>query len=325
MAMHLILETLGTPYALPLEGVLSLSFVAQLSPPPETAPASVVGLINLRGNIFPVWDLAQRLGHPPPRYERDSTLIFVQSGQATAALLVQAVRDLIDIPASSMATTLHFQAEEHMAACFSGQARLPERVMPILDIKGLIGGTQPIAAEHAPTLDLSHLGKELLEARALNLAQTNAVDEQGLKHYLLIQVAGDPYAIELQDIRELTPLRGVRHLANSPAYIQGAMALRGEILMVINLTAWIRPHVHSENTHAVVVEVNNQRMALAVEQILGLSSFTPQQLSAINSDHGDNRKLCKAMAHNDQLTVGIIEPALLANPQQPQTESFSAL
>lgn len=67
---------------------------------PETrlpsAPPYVRGVINLRGTILPVVDLAVRLGMTATDYTTRSAVIVVSSGSRLVGLLVDAVCDIVE-------------------------------------------------------------------------------------------------------------------------------------------------------------------------------------------------------------------------------------
>lgn len=85
-------------YALPVEAVLEVARPARLTPVPG-APAHVVGVMNLRGEVLPVVDLAALAGLRPPG---DATVIaVVESGGARAGLAVDAVVDVGELPEPS--------------------------------------------------------------------------------------------------------------------------------------------------------------------------------------------------------------------------------
>src|SRR4051794_17014918 len=66
---------------------------------PETrlphAPPFVRGVVNLRGAIIPVVDLARRLGLPPADPGPHSVIIVTQVGPQLVGLLVSAVCDIV--------------------------------------------------------------------------------------------------------------------------------------------------------------------------------------------------------------------------------------
>lgn len=61
------------------------------------APSFIKGMINLRGTVLVVIDLAQRLGLPPLAPTPASVVVVVEDGDKAAGLLVDAVCDIITV------------------------------------------------------------------------------------------------------------------------------------------------------------------------------------------------------------------------------------
>jgi purine-binding chemotaxis protein CheW len=59
------------------------------------APSYVRGVINLRGSVLPIVDLAERLGFPPTDATARQVIIVVQVGGQIIGLLVDAVSDIL--------------------------------------------------------------------------------------------------------------------------------------------------------------------------------------------------------------------------------------
>jgi purine-binding chemotaxis protein CheW len=61
------------------------------------APAYVRGVINLRGAVLPIVDLAERLGLPPSEPSERHVIIVAQVGKQIVGLLVDAVSDILTV------------------------------------------------------------------------------------------------------------------------------------------------------------------------------------------------------------------------------------
>lgn len=66
------------------------------------SPAYVRGVINLRGTVLPVIDLAQRLGLPSGGLTDRNVIIVVDINGRTVGLLVEAVSDILSIPRNEL-------------------------------------------------------------------------------------------------------------------------------------------------------------------------------------------------------------------------------
>ena len=69
------------------------------------APGFVRGVINLRGIVLPIVDLAERLGFAPAEPTPRHVIIVAQTGRQIVGLLVDAVSDIIAQPADKVQPT----------------------------------------------------------------------------------------------------------------------------------------------------------------------------------------------------------------------------
>src|SRR5690606_32510676 len=65
----------------------------------------VKGVINLRGAVLPVVDLAARLGFDPAEPSARHVIIITQVGNQTIGLLVDAVSDILTVNSSAIQAT----------------------------------------------------------------------------------------------------------------------------------------------------------------------------------------------------------------------------
>ena len=101
------------------------------------APAHVVGLINLRGRLVTVTDLAVQLGSRAAGSERSSggSIILVESGARTVGMMVDEVRDVRPIVAG---TVEPIQRDEGTPGLLQSLARFDDGVAVILDMHALV-------------------------------------------------------------------------------------------------------------------------------------------------------------------------------------------
>lgn len=73
--------------------------------PLPSAPCYVRGVINLRGVVLPIVDLAARLGFRATTAASQHVVIVVQIGRRTVGLLVDAVSDILTVTAEKVQPT----------------------------------------------------------------------------------------------------------------------------------------------------------------------------------------------------------------------------
>lgn len=106
---------------------------AAVTPLPQ-APAVVLGVVDVAGEIVPVMDMRSRLGSPPKELQPEDLFLFARSGERRIALVVDAIDDLVRIGAAQPLTvdTPHFR----------GVVRLPDGLLLIHDVDAFLDPTE---------------------------------------------------------------------------------------------------------------------------------------------------------------------------------------
>jgi purine-binding chemotaxis protein CheW len=88
-------------YSVDIMSVREIRGWTRATPLPHAAPY-VRGVINLRGTVLPIIDLARRLGISVDEPTERNVIIVVHVHEQTVGLLVDAVSDILSIPESEM-------------------------------------------------------------------------------------------------------------------------------------------------------------------------------------------------------------------------------
>ena len=101
------------------------------------APSYVRGVINLRGSVLPVVDLAERLGFPPTDASARQVIIVVQVGAQIVGLLVDAVSDILTL------TTETIQPTPEVASAFvkffvRGMLAIDGRMIGVIELDNIM-------------------------------------------------------------------------------------------------------------------------------------------------------------------------------------------
>jgi purine-binding chemotaxis protein CheW len=101
------------------------------------APASVEGVINLRGKVTPVLDLRERLGLVVGEESKETRIVVVEVEGQDVGLIVDGVSEVLRIPVSVIEPTSTIVAAEE-ADFILGVAKLETKLVILLDIGRLL-------------------------------------------------------------------------------------------------------------------------------------------------------------------------------------------
>ena len=94
------------------------------------APAYVRGVINLRGQVVPILDLAARLGLPTSEPCSRHVIVIVAVGERVLGLLVEAVSEILSVPRDAVQPAPELDGPGLVRAVIT----LEERMFRFLDV-----------------------------------------------------------------------------------------------------------------------------------------------------------------------------------------------
>jgi purine-binding chemotaxis protein CheW len=105
------------------------------------APPFVLGVVNLRGVVLPIVDLAVRLGFPPSQPTARHAIIVVEVGNQVAGLLVDGVSDIFTADDAQIQPTPEIAAET-AKLYLRGVIAMDGRLIGVIDIVSLLPATE---------------------------------------------------------------------------------------------------------------------------------------------------------------------------------------
>jgi purine-binding chemotaxis protein CheW len=88
-------------YGLPILTVREIVGMLDITAVPQTPPF-MRGVVNLRGKVIPIIDLRIRFGFPEREYDSENCIIVVEVADLLIGIIVDAVREVLSIPSSSI-------------------------------------------------------------------------------------------------------------------------------------------------------------------------------------------------------------------------------
>jgi purine-binding chemotaxis protein CheW len=137
-------------FALPIATVREIVMVPEITPVPETG-RFVRGIINLRGRILPVLDLAPRLGLGTGPTPPDGRILVVEHDREhPIGLLVDDASEVLRVPDEAISPPPELTSGGSSGAV-RGVARLPDRLLLVLDLDKVLADASamlpPLPAE----------------------------------------------------------------------------------------------------------------------------------------------------------------------------------
>lgn len=134
----------GQDYSVDIMSVREIRGGAQATSLPHS-PSYVRGVINLRGTVLPIMDLAKRLGMQDSQNDDRNVIIVVAIEERTVGLMVDAVSDILSISEDEMQPPPEMRADQDRNFV-SALTIVDDRMIRILDLNAVLPESNEEAA-----------------------------------------------------------------------------------------------------------------------------------------------------------------------------------
>lgn len=304
----LVTDICGHLFAFETDAV-GAALAPQTVTPLPFVPAFVEGLVSVNDKVLTLIDLATLFALDlagEARRSARSELLVLETGALPCAVRVNQILAKVSLDAAALLTVRgedetdgdpETSASSHIAtARFEFEGRNALVINPALLSDVLQGSQRP---EGQPGI----LGKN--ESRN----DFEAARETCL-HFVC---AGEHYAMALADVVEILDSAGSTPLPGSPAGVEGLVAIRDEVLLVLSMSTMLGLGESAQQSPAIlVVEVDKQLYGLRIDHVTGIESYTEEQLRNID----DNAADIDAVLMTEQHLIGLLTPRKLLNAQR---------
>ncbi|MFN2308662.1 MAG: chemotaxis protein CheW [Gammaproteobacteria bacterium] len=114
--------------------------VTEIAPVPG-APAYVLGIINLRGNVVTVIDARQRLGLEAKEVDDTSRIVVIEADALVVGILVDAVAEVVDLHQSEIEAAPNVGNDEN-SKYIQGVASRGDDLLILVDLNKLLNNEE---------------------------------------------------------------------------------------------------------------------------------------------------------------------------------------
>jgi len=260
--------------AIPLNLVLSVEEARPLTPLPFS-PDLVEGLVMALGRVVPQMSLAAVLGE---ERREGGVLVVVAESDDVRALRVDQVAGMvqIDIEATTASDGPERTAQRLLTARFEALGAewhvldysaltLERRMQPVEDING-----EAVVATARDELDDTP-------------SPADEVDER--LPLLIVEIAGESYAVPTSDIVELLVPGVLRSMPAAPAWVAGIIDRRGAPLLVLSTAMLLGRPAISHSTITLVVNVPGAgEVGIMIDRAVGIERVPRSAIHIVPRD-----------------------------------------
>lgn len=126
----------GQSFSLDITHVREIRRWSAVTPLPH-APREVLGVMNLRGSVIPIYDLSARFGLGPTPENPRNVVVVATIDTQTVGLLVEAVSEILSVPPKQIQDTPDIRSESTRAS-ITGVIPIEDGMTRVIDLAAVI-------------------------------------------------------------------------------------------------------------------------------------------------------------------------------------------
>ncbi|MEC7689998.1 MAG: chemotaxis protein CheW, partial [Pseudomonadota bacterium] len=280
---------------------------------PDSNP-SVLGLVNLRGRIIPIVDLAMNLGMQPCEMNDATRIIIVNcsdSSQSAVGFVVAKVSNVVSISPSALEPVPSMCNDGYTDGALEAVYRV-EGTKRLISIVNLHSVFQRSLSQALSQVDLQD------EVSDMANQDEGVLTEEDYAQYVIFSIAGQEYGVSIEDTQEITRIPDkLESVPNTPDYLQGIVNLRGTVLPVIDLRTRLGlPKAEATDRQRIVVLTRNkQKTGFIVDGVAEVKTVITDSIEDAPSLSDEQTELLNKLIklNKEQRIIQLIEPSVLLN------------
>jgi purine-binding chemotaxis protein CheW len=245
---------------------------------------SILGVINLRGQIIPIIDLSMRLYNRKINITPRSSIIIIEvsdSGeQVTIGAMIDALIGVDNIFEDDIADAPEFGTKIR-PEFIDKIVNVKDVLMVLLNIQELLNINEfseltAININFDKLLSMKALKEEKLIFKSDFNDQDNPAGEADDEHIFVTLAIGDEiYGIDIINIHEIINITKMTNIPNTLSFMRGVINLRGNVVPVVDMRerCGLKLKEYNKKTPILIVEVNNLLIGLIIDSVYDVVKF----------------------------------------------------
>lgn len=233
-------------------------------------PDYLAGIVSSSIGTLPVLDLQMKFGLDARPYTEESRVVIVDTGPYAYGILAHTIRELLEIvdeEIKEVPAAISGDGASHLQGV--GLLAGGERLVLLLD------GSRVLEAEEVRLLaEREDIEMHRRERKAARREGGNALG------FVVFKVRDVELAFRLDDLSEVVPYRQVTQVPQAPDFIRGLVAVRGELVPVLDLSRRLDlgAEEEQEGSRIVIVRKGETVYGVVADAVIEIARVAPEEV-----------------------------------------------
>ncbi len=252
---QVILFHIGTEeYAFGIHAVKEIIRITNLTKVPNAAHY-IEGILSIRNQLLAVINLGMLLGKSRISIDEQSRIVIIDGGDTVFGVIVDRVSQVMRV-----------QRNEFKGAELNTAITKMEYAKGFLELNK--GKRLAMVIDPLKLVSYEDMEKVLIQNKKndgyINLDKSES--ECSMEHVVIFKLDKDEFGININYIKEINSVSDIVHFPGAPAFINGMVNLRGDVIPVLNLKTMFNSNIAmSESSKFLVVEYDNKKIGILID------------------------------------------------------------
>jgi purine-binding chemotaxis protein CheW len=311
----LVFEVNNSLYAIHSSSVIELIWLTEINSV-DSSPIFIIGYINFRGAYLPILDLSLRQGNKTRKFNIQDRILILEFEKQKIGIYINEVHNVVDIESKSIIRKDISQNDKIISdALIQTQFGMTQ----IINLTSLMNFdilkkderhlNNPYLAKLMTGLNESDL--VIIKKRKDSYSKETIVPEYSSRQSIVVfKLGSELFSIDLKFILEFSNGDGITKIPCVPAHILGCINLRGDILVLIDLSYIIKSEKtrESKTNKIIVIRKNDMLLGLVTESLLDVIYLSSDKIlnTPVEKQKSEGDFLKGTCLYNSEI-VGLID------------------
>jgi len=299
----------GQEYAVEIERVQEIVQVPETIVHVPNAPASVLGLMNLRDRLLPLVSLRSLFGLPARALDEKSRIVVISLGAAAVGVVTDSVSEVLRVPKQAVEAMPALLARAGDMGDIGQMCRLEggKRLVSIIAVDHMFAHTA--VKEALKTMVTNNSA----DSERLEASELESDDEEQV---VVFQLADGEFGVAIESVQEIVRVpEELTHVPKAPSFVEGVINLRGSVLPVIDQRKrlGLPPIERNERQRIMVFMLGGVRTGFIVDAVTEVLKIPKSAIEPAPSLSSEQARLLGRVANleKQKRMIQLIDPAHL--------------
>lgn len=271
----------------------------------DTLHNNVIGLINLRGETIPVYNLNQFLGKEHSPIDETNKLLVLKTDDKKIAIIINNVGEIVQIVEDKITSLVYEQSISFLSTTI-----IDQNTILIVNVADFIDCAATNLVEHKNSIaDLLPTGTAIAKIKSrtslindsvgYDIAPETFLNEK----FIILKLNEENYAFNISYIKEIKKLKTstINKVPCVPEFIKGVLNFRGDYISIVDMKVFLNiPSTPlKDKMDIVILKIDKLKVGIIIDEIVDITSL---QISKINPNANSNESyIIGELMHNDEL------------------------